>query len=419
MLSYKLYPTICSGIAYRVAYNIFRIMFYKVYDKIQHDNRKFVLSEGALGLIGSGVSAVGNLFGGLATSSSNKKLMREQMAWQEKMYARQLQDNRQNALLEQHYNSPSVQRSLLEGAGYNAGLMGSDLQAVSSAANIDGADTGSAPTYSSTPNYIADTVNSATQAFSTLVAAQVATKNANIGQQNADTNAKNADTNAQNADTQAGLAYHANALTREQIQLSAQENAYKSEYLQTQINQMKANTNLTRVQTGIARITGEWLPYEKSMQIAKLSADIDDVLMDVKLKKSNIKVAEAQVKQLLASAYLLTQQGKTTEDMRDLQIREQRYTNQAAHAHALNMQAGVSDTFNSDKWLSNVTISANGSLNVYGASGGASVSFSRGNVTDGASAILDMVETLNASVRRSNGFGVSSSELSQPGVMSQ
>lgn len=388
-------------------------MFYKVYNKIAHDTRKCILSEVGASVLGSGISAVGNLVGGVFSSNSNKKIMREQMRWQEKMYQQQLQDNRDNWQMQNLYNSPKNQRQLLEAAGYNPGMMGQELQSVSSADNIQGGNVGSAPSYSTTPNYIADSVNSATQAFTTLVAAQVADKNAN-------TNAKNADTNAQNADTQAGLAYHANALTREQIQLMAQENQYKSEYLQTQINQMKANTNLTRVQTGIARITGEWLPYEKSMQIAKLSADIDDVLMDVKLKKQNIKVAEAQVKQLLASAYMLTQQGKTAEELRPLQVDEQKAVKRSAEKHASNMEEGVSDTFNSDKWLSTVSISANGSISVAGGSVGASVNVPRGVVTDGAQAILDMVNSLRGQMQvPSSGLGVKTSDIQRPGVMSQ
>lgn len=387
-------------------------MFYKVYNKITHDTRKFnPLTLAGATVIGSGISAVGNALGGVLSTQSNKKLMREQMHWQESMYQRQLQDARENWRMQNAYNSPANQRKLLEDAGFNPGMLGSDLQSASSADNIAMGNVPSAPSYSMTPNYIADTVNSATQAFSTLVAANATKQNADTNAKNAETNAKNAGVNQQNADTQSALAYHQNAMTRQNIQLAAQENAFKSEFMQNQINQMRANTNLVRVQTGIASITKEWLPYEKSMQLSKLSADIDNVLEDVKLKKVSIKVGEAQVRQLLASAELLISQSKTNDALRPSQV-------SASETHASNLRKGISDTFNSDKWLAPVSISANGSLNVYGGSAGTSVNVPRGVVTDGVGAILQVADRLKNKVTAApKHFDVS--QLQQPGMMSQ
>ena len=337
--------------------------------------------------------------------------MREQMHWQESMYQRQLQDARENWRMQNAYNSPANQRKLLEDAGFNPGMMGSDLQSASSADNIAMGNVPSAPSYSMTPNYIADTVNSATQAFSTLVAAHANQQNADTNAKNADTNAKNAGINQQNADTQSALAYHSNALTRQNIQLAAQENAFKSEFMQNQINQMRANTNLVRVQTGIAAITKEWLPYEKSMQLSKLSADIDNVLEDVKLKKVSQKVGEAQVRQLLSSAQLLLEQATTAHDLRPSQV-------SASVTHASNLKKGVSDTFTSDKWLAPISISANGSLNVYGGSAGTSVNIPRGVVTDGVGAILKVADRIRSKVT-SSPRRFDTSQLMQPGMMSQ
>lgn len=387
-------------------------MFYKVYNKITHDHRKLSpLTMAGATVIGSGINAVGNALGGVLSSQSNKKLMREQMRWQESMYARQLQDARDNWQMQNEYNSPANQRKLLEEAGYNPAMMGADLQSASSADNIAMGNVPSAPSYSMTPNYIADTVNSATQAFSTLVAAHAAKQNADSNAKNAETNAKNAGINQQNADTQSALAYHQNALTRQNIQLASQENAFKSEFIQTQINQMKANSNLVRMQTGIAAITKEWLPYEKSMQLSKLSADIDNVLEDVKLKKVSIKVGEAQVRQLLNSAQLLLEQATTAHDLRPSQV-------SASETHAANLKKGVSDTFNSDKWLAPISISANGSLNVYGGSAGTSVNVPRGVVTDGVDAILKVADRIKSKVTTApKHFDVS--QLEQPGMMSQ
>lgn len=385
-------------------------MFYKVYNKIAYDTRKhFGVATAAL--IGGGISAIGNTLGGVISAKSNKHLMREQMRWEESMYARQLQDARENWRMQNEYNSPANQRKLLEEAGYNPAMMGADLQSASSADNIAMGNVPSAPSYSMTPNYIADTVNSATQAFSTLVAANATKQNADTNAKNAETNAKNAGINQQNADTQSALAYHQNALTRENIQLAAQENAFKSEFMQNQINQMRANTNLVRLQTGIAAITKEWLPYEKSMQLSKLSADIDNVLEDVKLKKVSQKVGEAQVRQLLSSAQLLIEQATTAHDLRPSQVSQ-------SVTHAANMKKGISDTFTSDKWLSSVSISANGSLNVYGGSAGASINVPRGVVTDGVGAILKVADRLKKQVTAApKHFDVS--QLEQPGMMSQ
>ncbi len=387
-------------------------MVYKVYNKISHDTRKFVpLTMAGASLIGSSISGVGNALGGFFSAQNNKKLMREQMHWQEVMYQRQMQDALSNWQMQNAYNSPSFQRKLLEDAGFNPGMLGSDLQSASSADNIAMGNVPSAPSYSMTPNYIADTVNSATQAFSSLVAAHASQQNADSNAKNADTNAKNAGINQQNADTNSSLAYHQNALTREYIQLASQENAFKSEFMSTQLNQMKANTNLVRVQTGIAAITKEWLPTEKSLQISKLGADIDSVLTDVKLKKVSIKVGEAQVRQLLASAALLIEQGITTHDLRPSQI-------SASDTHAANLKKGISDTFTSEKWLAPVSISANGSLNVYGGSAGTSVHVPRGVVTDGVGAILKVAERIKKSVTTAPKH-FDTSQLMQPGMMSQ
>ena len=387
-------------------------MFYKVYNKISYDTRKHMaLGAAAASIIGSGISAIGNAIGGVFSSQSNKKLMREQMHWQESMYQRQLQDARENWQMQNEYNSPANQRKLLEEAGYNPGMMGSDLQSVSSADNIALGNVPSAPSYSMTPNYIADTVNSATQAFSTLVAAHAAKQNADTNARNADTNSRNAAINQQNADTQSTLAYNSNALTRQNIQLAAQENAFKSEFMQSQITQMRANSNLVRVQTGIAAITKEWLPYEKSMQLSKLSADIDNVLTDVKLKKVSIKVGEAQVKQLLSSAALLIEQAKTARELRPSQV-------SASETHAGNLRKGVSDTFVSDKWLAPLSISANGSLNIYGGSAGTSVNIPRGVVTDGVDAVLKVADRIKNKVTAAPRH-FDTSQLTQPGMMSQ
>lgn len=338
----------------------------------------------------AGINALGTSLGGVSSYKSAKKLMREQMAWQESMYDKQVATNRENWQLQNEYNSPSNQRALMEAAGYNPGFTNGDPSSVSSADNINGGDVPSAPSYSPIQNILGDSVSAATSAFATLV-------HADAEKQNAGSNAITAAASATNAETQRGYYNHLNALTREQIGIASQENAFKSEYLQQSINQIKAQTNFTTIQTGVARIIGEWLPTEKAMQLSQISAQIDNILQDTKNKKIYPKIASAQVSQLLANAKFLLSQQETNDALRSSQVKEANANASSAVFHKRNMMMGFSDTFESDKRLATVHVSADGSLNVYGSSFGASISVPRGMVMDGTQAILDLVQGLRSS----------------------
>ena len=155
------------------------------YNKISCDNRKLMAIPPSI--IAAGVGAVGSLFGGFSSQNSSKKMMREQMRWQESMYNRQLADNRENWQMQNEYNSPSNQRKLLEDAGYNPALFGHDLSSGSSADQIASGSMQGAPSFSNMPNVLGDAVNSATTTFAAM-------ENASAIQKNASTNAINSGT---------------------------------------------------------------------------------------------------------------------------------------------------------------------------------------------------------------------------------
>ena len=90
----------------------------------------------------------------------------------------------------------------------------------------------------------------------------------------------------------------------------------------------------------------------------------------------------------------------------------------ASETHASNLRKGISDTFTSDKWLAPISISANGSLNVYGGSAGTSVNIPRGVVTDGVGAILKVADRIKSKVTAAPQH-FDTSQLTQPGMMSQ
>ena len=117
------------------------------------------------------------------------------------------------------------------------------------------------------------------------------------------------------------------------------------------------------------------------------------------------------MRQLLSSAALLIAQTKTANALRPSQV-------SASDTHASNLRKGISDTFTSDKWLAPLSISANGSLNIYGGSAGTSVNIPRGVVTDGVDAILKVADRLKQKVTTSPQH-FDTSQLTQPGMMSQ
>ena len=364
------------------------------------------LSLASANLLGAGISAIGSLagnaLGGVSSYRSAKKLLNRQLEWQEQMYDKQVATNRENWNMQNEYNSPANQRKLMEDAGYNVSMTSGDPSTVASSDNVGSSSFPSPASYTPVQNILGDALTSATSAFASLVNAKAQLSNAN-------SNAINASVNVANSETSTGYYNHLNALTREQIGIASQENKFKSEYLQESINQIKAQTNLTTLQTGIARITGEWMPAEKSLQLSQLSAQIDNILQDTKNKKLYPSIASAQIKQLLANAEYLISQKETVDALRPSTVDASEANAVSANFHAYNMEKGVSDTFTSDKWLSSVSVSANGSLNLYGGSAGASATVPRGVVTDGVDAILKLADGLRK--RTSSSVNNSSSSL--------
>ena len=353
------------------------------------DNRKCDSAGNSGSALAAGISAVSNVVGNWLQGKTSKKLMREQMHWQEVMYDKQLADNRTNWQMQNWYNSPAHQRQLLEEAGYNPSMMSDNLQNVSSADNISSANLPSAPSYTPVPNLLASAVSSATAAYVSL-------KNADVNQQNANTNAKNAGTAAYNAETgrftwQTSNNYyqHLNQLTREQIGIAAQENAFKSEYLQTQINQMRASQNLTNVQISAQRILNNFLPQEKAAQLANMAAQYDQILEDIRLKKVNESVARAQMQNLEANTRFVLSQNDRYQQETPIEVS--------------NMQQGRSNDWQTRESTTPISVSGN----VHGLSIGGSASFtaSKGTYKSGLQMVNGMMHTLRKSLNPSQPVG--------------
>lgn len=100
----------------------------------------------ALGVATGVASGLGNMIGSFGSNFTNKKIAREQMAWQtaEREKSQQWQEMMWNKTNE--YNTPSAMRSRLQEAGYNPWLSGSEQVG-------QGASTPSVPAMPSSPNF--------------------------------------------------------------------------------------------------------------------------------------------------------------------------------------------------------------------------------------------------------------------------
>ncbi|AXB22591.1 minor capsid protein [Lepus americanus faeces associated microvirus SHP1 6472] len=118
-----------------------------------------MISALAGSLIGSGISAIGSLFGNLSSSSRTSQALSAQhheneiaRQWNEKMYNQQVADARQNVSDERAYNTPSAQIERLRDAGLNpdlmygngtSGLSDNTVASSGSVGNVPPADVGS------------------------------------------------------------------------------------------------------------------------------------------------------------------------------------------------------------------------------------------------------------------------------------
>lgn len=107
--------------------------------------------------VAAAIAGGASLLGGWFAGDSQKKANREQMAFAEKMYQRQLNDNRDDWARQNEYNDPSAQMQRLRAAGLNENLIYGNGTAVTTADQSRGA---SAPNYNPSPvNYMAGIPN--------------------------------------------------------------------------------------------------------------------------------------------------------------------------------------------------------------------------------------------------------------------
>ena len=331
-------------------------MFSKYSLVLSFDKRKCAPIPPAIGA--AAIQGGASLLGGLFTNSSNKSLMREQMHWQEAMYDKQLKDQYDMLDYVNQYNSPQNQRKLLEAAGYNPALLGDQLS--SSAASPNG-HVPSMPTAPSMQyqDFISGAASSAINAFVALTQQQT-------NQENADTNrfnAKNTQTYYNKLGEQIDVGNeHTRSLrylTNAQIQEQATKNIFMSDFMDSQITQLKASTLYTSVQTEGLALTNSYIPQEKAKQLAQMAAQIDLLKQKAKTEAFSRKEIAAQINMLSKQAYLLGAQADRVEQLTPHEV-------SSAQSHASNLQNGLADDWRTKQDLAPISTNNGAGFNVMG-----------------------------------------------------
>lgn len=299
-----------------------------------------------------------SLLGGLFTNASNKSLMREQMHWQEAMYDKQLKDQYDMLDYVNQYNSPQNQRKLLEAAGYNPALLGDQLSSSAASPN------GHVPSMPTSPSmqyqdFISGAASSAINAFVALTQQQT-------NQENADTNRFNAKNTqmyynklGEQIDVGNEHTRSLRYLTNAQIQEQATKNIFMSDFMDTQITQLKASTLYTSVQTEGLALTNSYIPQEKAKQLAEMAAQIDLLKQKAKTEAFNQKQINAQINVLAKQAYLLGVQADRIEQLTPSEV-------SASKAHATNLQNGLADDWKTKQDLAPISTNNGAGFNVMG-----------------------------------------------------
>ena len=316
--------------------------FIKNYNKIAFDTR--LMDDGAA-IAQAGLNALGTSLGGISSYKSAKKIMREQMAWQEKMYQQQLSDNRENWNMQNAYNSPENQRALLEKAGFNPALYGQDLSSASSADALQGGDMSSAPSFTNMPNVFADSVSSATATFAAM-------SNREIGLANAAVNASNSKTSADYYGVLSGQ-------INENIGLLKQENAFRSEYLQTQINGMRIKNYATSLQADAQAITNKTLSTKNIMDLATMANDYDLITEKIKSEQMSRKEAAQRITTMKQQVKLMLSQGQYYDAQTETENALRPSAVRTSEAHATNVETGRADDYNTKERLAPVSVGFN------------------------------------------------------------
>ena len=316
--------------------------FIKNYNKIAFDTR--LMDDGAA-IAQAGLNALGTSLGGISSYKSAKKIMREQMRWQESMYQRQVDDNRANWQMQNDYNTPLAQRQRLEQAGYNPALFGADLQSGSSADAVQGGAVSSAPSFTNMPNVFADAVSSATATFAAM-------SNREIGLANAAVNASNSRTSA---DYYGVLSGQVNA----NIGLLKQENAFRSEYLQTQISGMRIKNYAQSLQAEAQAITNKTLSDKNIMDLATMANEYDLITEKIKSEKMSRNEAAQRIRSMKQQVKLMVSQGQYYDAQTETENELRPSAVRTSEAHATNVENGRADDFNTKERLAPVSVGFN------------------------------------------------------------
>lgn len=324
-----------------------------------HQSKHAPLTMAGATIGSAAINGFGSLVGGLFQNNANKRLMREQMHWSESMYDKQVQDQYDLIDYVNKYNTPANQRQLLEAAGYNPALLGQAVSSASSSSDHSIPSVPSAPAAAGYNDVISPAVASATNAFVALTQQQ-------INQENADTNRFNAKNTQmyynklfEQIDVGNELTRSQRYLTNAKIQEQATKNIFMSDYMDTQITQLKASTLYTSVQTEGLALTNSYIPQEKAKQLAEMAAQIDLLKQKAKTEAYTRKEIDAQIKMLSNQAYLLGQQADRVKQLAP-------YETMAAQSHATNLQNGVADDWKTKQDLAPISTNNGAGFSVMG-----------------------------------------------------
>lgn len=302
----------------------------------------------ATGNIVAGINSLNMSLGAVSKYKDAKKLMQQQMDWQEEMYDRSVATNRENWQMENEYNSPANQRKLLEDAGYNPALMAGDLAGVSTGSGIASGDFTSAPAYSDVPDMFSAAAASGTNAFIALSNQQVMREQAAAQMLSAQASMQNAQTNEKNGVTNRGYTDVLASIGREDASLKKMDNKYREEYLISSIAKMNAESVASRANARVLQITGDNMPREYALKFGELISRTELQLEMKTTEKHKQSELDALAKSAYEQAYLYGQQASRIQQLTPGEVEQQ-------GIHTANMYAGQSDDFQTHRDMAPVS----------------------------------------------------------------
>lgn len=245
----------------------------------------------------AGVGLIGNAVGSIFTNRAQKKMMREQMAfnrdeaqkqrdWNESMYTK--------------YQSPAAMRRQYEDAGYNPYLSASGNQIGSIGSGSSAADAGSMPTLQNPINggLIGSIMNDVASAIklskdsdpnTPWVAADVDLKRAQIDKFKGDTNwSNNLAEDVFKSDPDLGRIWKENLMTR----MTAE-----TDRMELGNDLLKNQKVLQNLDIEAKTISNKYLDKEKRFALARQSEEINKIISEIDLNSSRRDLNRQQIRE--------------------------------------------------------------------------------------------------------------------------